>query len=138
MEKLTWKGLTYSVRSFTLEVLFTLWEKVAESTNDGRTIRGVFEAGCEVLLVGDTKQAEAFRISGELIKDVLTVEKEDEIVAAYAFKERVDFFTNGYSRRGEGLKKSAPDLSDKITQKQQKLLRPKPQKGTKDEPGLSG
>lgn len=133
--KLKWKGLSYTVKPFTLGTLFSLWEGIATAAESGKTITGTFEIGCKVLLEGDTKEAQGFLISGALAKAVLTSE---EVETAYAFKEQVDFFSNSYSDRGLKLKESAPDLKDKLAAKEPASLLQKRQKGSKQEAAHSG
>jgi len=135
IETLTWKGFTYSVKPFTLDTLYSLWETIGTVQDSGRMLRGVFEGACQTLLSGNSKEAHAYLISGELAKAVLTSE---DVEAAIAFKGRVDFLSQSFTNRGQELMKSAPDLTDKLQAKASKALAPQSRKATKGEPAHSG
>lgn len=135
IETLTWKGFTFTVKPFTLGTLYDLWEGIGDAAEGGKMITGTFQSNCKVLLVGSDKAANGFLLSGELAKSILDSE---DVEQAMAFKNRIDFFTNSFTTRGQRLMESAPDLKDQLVQKAAKASRPKSQKDTKAEPAHSG
>jgi hypothetical protein len=131
IETLSWNGLTYTVKPFTLDTLFALYEAISNSMENGRIIRDMFGNSCKALLEGTTNEAKSFLATGGLEKSVLSSE---DVEKAMEFKEKIDFFSASYTERGNALKKSAPDLTDKLTRKQAKASNPPSRKGTKEEP----
>ena len=95
----------------------------------------MFGNTCKALLEGTTQTAKNFLSSGELATSILNSE---DVEKAMEFKERLDFFSTSYTERGNGLKKSAPDLTELLARKEAKVLAPLSPKGTKRGRGHSG
>ena len=136
VKTLTWKGYTYTVKPFTLGNYFSLIEGVSEGSSDGMNLSLIFRNTCKAVLQGVTPKDQAFLIADGLSNEILNA--EEDIQAASDFKEEVDELSKNFISRAAALKKSAPDLTDKLVRKERRALAPKSRKGTKEEPAHSG
>lgn len=134
-EILKWERFEYEVKPFCLGTLYDLWERISEAAENKRVLSGSFDAACQALLKGSTKESHAYLMNGSLVAAVMNCE---DVEKAMEFKERVDFFSTSYSERGRKLQKSAPDLSDQLAAKDPQQQTRKSRKGTKHEPEHSG
>ncbi len=80
------------------------------------------------LLQGTTKEAQAFLVSGNLIKAILESIDEADITKGLEFKDAVDFLSGRFMDTVKRLKKSAPDLKDKL---EAKIQKPSPRRSPK-------
>lgn len=135
IETLVWNGLTYSVKPFTLDGMYAFMEGVSALKEGASKLRGMFELGCRVLLIGSSKEAQASLESGELAKSVL---ESEDVKLALQFKSRVDFFCVKFTKQSKELMESAPDLTGKSPAKGRKVSSPKSPKNTKAVRGHSG
>lgn len=132
IETLTWKGYTYTVKPFTLGNYFTLIEGVSEGSSDTMNLGLIFRNTCKAILKGVTPKDQAYLVADGLADDILTTE---EVQAASDFKEEVDAASANFIQRAAALKKSAPDLTDKLARKERQSQRSR--KATKGEPAPS-
>lgn len=135
IETLTWNGLTFTVKPFTLDGMYSFMEGVSALSEGASKLRGMFELGCKVLLQGTTKEAQDQLDSDQLAKSVLTSE---DVKEALKFKSRVDFFCVKFTKQSQELMQSAPDLTDKLTQKARSQSSRTSRKGSKAERAHSG
>jgi len=131
----TWNGLAYVVKPFNMGNYFALLEGIGVATENGKILTDLFLNNCKALLEGTTQQAKSFLSSGELAKSILNSE---DFEAANEFKERLDFFSTSYIEKANALKKSAPDLTELLAQKEAKALSQQSPKVTKRGRGHSG
>lgn len=134
-EILKWDRFEYEVKPFNLGTLYDLWERISEAANNGKVLSGSFDAACQALLKGASKEAQAYLNNGSLVASILGCE---DIEKAIGFKDRVDFFSTSYSERGQKLKKSAPDLTDRLEAKEPQAQTRKSRQASKDDSAHSG
>jgi hypothetical protein len=134
-EIIKWDRFEYEPKTFCLATLYDYYERVGEAGKTGKVLTGSFDAACQALLKGTTKEAQAYLTNGSLTSSVLNCEDAEK---AMAFKKQVDFWRDYFSERADALEKSAPDLTAQLQAKKQRSQSRKSPKDSNTDTAHSG